>query len=150
MPEVLPAPPVHPLAARRGRGRGRAGLWLWVLAGLAVSMVLVLLFWHRPAGQFFYPRCSFHTLSGLWCPGCGGLRSMHELLHGHWIAAARCNALFVVGGPVAIAWWLRRRRSRPEAAIGPRTVWVGFAIVVAFTVLRNLPAVPFVWLAPVP
>lgn len=114
---------------------------------MAVVLTLGLLYWHRPAGQFFYPRCSFHAMTGWWCPGCGGLRSVHELLHGHGLAAVRCNALFVVGAPAWVVWvWWRRRTGRE--VLSPRLFWILFGVVVAFGILRNLPGVPFSWLAP--
>lgn len=148
MAEASPVSPMPGWTINRGRSRGSA--WVWGVAWAGVALVLGLLYSHRPEGQFFYPRCSFHTLSGLWCPGCGGLRSMHELLHGRWAEAVHCNALFVLGTPLALAWWAWRRRCEPGTVTGPRTVWVVFLVVVVFTVLRNLPGTPFQWLAPSP
>ena len=143
-----PTPSGPPLSA--AEAPRRTGVWPWVLGGLASVLVIGLLYSHRPAGQFFYPRCSFHTLSGLWCPGCGGLRSVHELLHGHWLEAMRCNALFVLGTPAALAWWSWRKWRGRVTVVTPRMVWMGFLVVALFTVLRNLRGVPFEWLAPVP
>lgn len=124
--------------------------WIWILLVLAGGFASALLFFHRPQGQFFYPRCSFYATTGWLCPGCGGLRATHELLHGNWAAAIRCNALFVVGAPVAgMAWlWLRRRTGRAPV-ISSRCVWWMFGAALVFTVLRNLSGTPFArWLAP--
>lgn len=124
--------------------------WLRVALVLGAIGVLAILYGHRPAGQFFYPRCSFHTLTGLWCPGCGGLRSMHELLHGNLLAAARCNLLFIVGLPLALLGWSLSRQGGRSAPVSSRAVWIGFAVVVVFTILRNLPVPAFAWMAPPP
>jgi hypothetical protein len=130
----------------------RPGRW-WVL-GLAivgVGVALALLYFQRPQGQFFYPRCTFYATTGLLCPGCGGLRATHELLHGRWLEAARSNALMVVGGPLAVAGWLlaRGRAGGRGGGVSARGVWVVAAVTLAFTVLRNLPWEPAArWLAP--
>ena len=40
----------------------------------------------------------FHAMTGLWCPGCGGLRAVHDLTHGHLVTALHENALVVLLG----------------------------------------------------
>ena len=95
----------------------------------------------------------FHALTGLACPGCGGLRALHALLHGQIAAAFRLNPLFVAGLPVAVALagvWLVRRRRAPAARfpLSARWAWTVVAIVVVFGVVRNLPAVAHAGFAP--
>lgn len=119
--------------------------WVLVLGVLVATGVLYL---HRPEGQFFYPRCTFHQWTGLLCPGCGGMRASHELLHGRILSAARCNLLLVVGIPGVLAvliWGWHRGRS---VAITGRVVWILFAVAAVFTVVRNLPGLPSRVLAP--
>lgn len=36
--------------------------------------------------------CTFHALTGLWCPGCGNTRSVTAMLHGDFLLAVRNNA----------------------------------------------------------
>src|SRR5882724_8290263 len=76
------------------------GFALTVLLAAAASL---LLFFFEPGRYAFYPRCLFHQTTGLLCPGCGSLRAMHELLHGHVIAAVHLNALFVICIP-PVCW----------------------------------------------
>ena len=117
--------------------------------GLALAVSGLLLYFHRPEGQFFYPRCSFHEMTGWLCPGCGGLRSVHALMHGRLGEAARCNALFVIGTPPVAAWWgWHRFRTGRGPAFGQRCVWWLFAISMVFTVVRNLPVRAASWLLP--
>jgi hypothetical protein len=116
---------------------------LTVAAGLAV----VSLF--DPAKHSFYPYCLFHRLTGLNCPGCGGLRALHQLLHGHVAAAFQFNALVVLCLPLA-AWFGVRRlwrlasgKAQPPFVVRPAWLWLGLAVIVAFGVLRNLPLAAF-------
>lgn len=111
----------------------------------------MVLFWFDPAQHQFYPFCFFHQLTGLQCPGCGGLRAVHQLLHGHLLVALHLNGLFVVSVPL-LAWLgirlaLRRIKRLPAPrTIAPAWIWFFLAVAVLFSVLRNLPA--FAWLAP--
>lgn len=109
---------------------------------------LLLLYLYRPQGQFFFPRCSFHTLTGLLCPGCGGLRAAHALLHGEILEALRSNALAVLSPIAAVIAWFHLRRRSPGFNITTREVWIIFAVLMLFTILRNLPWAPFHWLGP--
>jgi hypothetical protein len=124
--------------------------WAWPALALAftgAALALALLFSHRPEGQFFFPRCTFHQLSGLHCPGCGGLRATHELLNGRLLDAARSNLIVVLLPPVLILAWCFRRRLA-AVPLSSRTVLMIFGVLVLYTLLRNLPWPPFSWLAP--
>ncbi len=114
-----------------------------LLAGLALAAALVTLFVFNPATNGFYPRCMFHTFTGLDCPGCGGLRATHQLLHGNLAEAFRLNPLIVCLLPVALLFAFRtvvtRWRNTPRAPRGAFALWSLAAVVVAFGVLRNLP-----------
>lgn len=124
--------------------------WAWPFLAIAIAAAalgLSLLFAHRPEGQFFFPRCTFYQWSGLHCPGCGGLRATHELLHGRLLDAARSNLIVVLIPPTLIlAWCFRKHLS--AAPLAPRTVLILFGVLVLYTFLRNLPWPPFSWLAP--
>ena len=126
----------------------------WMMAAvLAAIPVLAVLFVFDPAKHVFYPRCLFHATTGLSCPGCGGLRGLHELLHGDWLAALRMNLLAFGLVPLLILLglphWLRRRPPGATTVWGrPWFIWFLAGVVVAFGVLRNLPIPPFTLLAP--
>ena len=83
-----------------------------------------------PFDYWFYPRCLFHALTGLDCPGCGGLRSVQSLLHGDFAAAFRFNPLLYLLAPALFL--CRRHLSKPACA------WSFVAAVVGFTIARNL------------
>jgi hypothetical protein len=93
------------------------------------------------------------AMLGLSCPGCGGLRAVNDLTRGDLAAAASSNLLVVVLMPFAVAglalWGVRRWRGDerpPRRWVTPASVWVAVAVLVTFSVLRNLPA--GAWLAP--
>lgn len=112
------------------------------------SVALTLLYFHRPEGQFFFPRCTFYQTTGLLCPGCGGLRATHALLHGDIVEAARCNLLLVLGLPSALGGWVWARRRRKSAPLNARWIWLLFGVAAIFTIARNLPGPTAGWLSP--
>jgi hypothetical protein len=139
-PEPAEVPPK--LAARSGNALALA---ISVAAALGVAAALFLL---NPAEHAFYPHCFFHHVTGLHCPGCGGLRAVHQILHGHWLAALHLNALAVLSLPVVAGlMWRelagRRRGTSGRHFIGGWWIWCFVGILLVFTVLRNLPAFPF-------
>ncbi len=91
-----------------------------------------------------YPVCPLLGLTGLYCPGCGGLRSAHAVAHGDLAAALQANAPAVLGYAVfAVLWtvWvIRAARGRPLRLDPPPAVlWTAGGLLLAFTVLRNTP-----------
>jgi len=135
------ARPVPPIV-RNVRGGRRLLVWCGFAAALAGGAIL---FWVDPATNGFYPRCYFHMITGWDCPGCGGLRATHQLLHGHWREAFALNPLFIIALPVIGCFLARpllaRVTGRKIPPILNNTIWVWIAavIVVGFGILRNLP-----------
>jgi hypothetical protein len=121
------------------------------LLGAAVAIGAVLFFFN-PSTTAFYPKCLFHELTGLYCPGCGTTRALYFLLHGSFLQALQNNALVIFLLPVlgATMLWRSWRRRPPSLDSRFRSIWIVvlLAVVVVFGVLRNLPARPFCWLAP--
>ena len=114
-----------------------------------------------------YPLCPTKALTGLDCPGCGGLRAVHSLTHGDLLGALNHNALVVlIVLPVAVALWVRwlvlawrgdeqrsvdRTGAKPPGTAfwprlsslsSPRVLYPLLVLVVVFTVGRNISAVP--------
>jgi hypothetical protein len=129
---------------------------LLLLAALAVPAGLFLLYRFAPTADSFYPRCLFHTVTGLHCPGCGTTRCLHALLHGQLRQAAAYNALTLLALPFllfwAARWGLAFLRGVPlHHRPLPRWAYVALVgAVLAFWVLRNLSFPPFNALAPHP
>ncbi|MFF2553159.1 DUF2752 domain-containing protein [Nocardia sp. NPDC058058] len=131
-----------------------AGLPL--LGGAAVAGGLVLLHFRDPHESGSYGLCPFKEVTGYWCPGCGGLRGLHNLTDGRVLDAIHSNILLVPLLLGFLAWWVtwlvsgfRGRTSPPPLPrVLPRTaLWVTLAFLVLYTVVRNTPWGS--WLAPV-
>jgi Protein of unknown function (DUF2752) len=115
-----------------------------VFAGLFALTATV-----SPAQPGHYPACPFRALTGFACPGCGSLRALNDLAHGHLLTALTHNAMLVTVLPFAVAAWLRVVTGRGGAGASPR--WLGYAalaVLATWTVVRNLPAVRGVLTAP--
>ncbi len=123
-------------------------------AGAALAALLVATLDPNEAGH--YPTCPFLALTGMYCPGCGGLRAVHALVHGEVGTALERNPL-VVGvavlvGLVWFGWLLRLLGVRQSWAVpgrgsgSPVAVWSALALVLVFAVVRNLPG--WTWLSP--
>jgi Protein of unknown function (DUF2752) len=127
-----------PLWRRTLSGQGR--LATAALLGLGVALVAAV----DPHTAGRYPTCPFHAMTGLWCPGCGGLRAVHDLTHGHLAIALHENVLVVLLAPSLFVWWLiarwRRTDGRPVALVlSARGTLVVAALLAVFAVVRNLP-----------
>jgi hypothetical protein len=117
----------------------------WVAIAAVVVAVLLVLFVFDPATALFYPNCMFHSVTGLDCPFCGTSRALHQLLHGHFVAAWRLNPLVVVALPlIGAAVALRQGRGRGARFVAslnrPAWWWALLAVALVFTVARNLHA----------
>jgi hypothetical protein len=118
-----------------------------VLGLLALAGSGVVLFVFNPSQFSFYPVCWFYRTTGLLCPGCGSLRALHQLLHGHVVTAFRFNPLLIFCLPYA-GWfaagysWRRMKQQPGSLTIRPIWLWGFLAVAVVFSVWRNLPGIP--------
>ncbi|MCX4582841.1 DUF2752 domain-containing protein [Streptomyces sp. NBC_01481] len=130
-----PAPGPAPLARRLATP-------LATLAGVAAAFAYVGTVDPNEAGH--YPVCPLLRLTGIYCPGCGGLRSAHAFIHGDLTGALGSNAMAVAGyGVFAVVWviWLIRavRGERMRIAVSPVWWWTLGGVLLVFSVVRNLP-----------
>lgn len=111
-----------------------------------------LLHFHDPHDSGSYGFCPFLQLTGLPCPGCGGLRAVNNLTRGDVVGAISSNALAVaLVAVLAVAWvlwlWRRLQGSRDRMIVLSTNVgFVAIGVLVVFGVLRNTPW--GAWLAP--
>jgi hypothetical protein len=127
-----------------------------VAAGMLVLLAtgLVLLRIYNPATSTLFPPCPLHYLIGWYCPGCGSLRAIHQLLQGNVRAAWAMNPLSMLLFPF-LAYGLTRDgiaflRGQPAPQFEVPGAWIRAlcAVIVLFGIVRNLPFHPFDLLAP--
>ncbi|WP_399034136.1 DUF2752 domain-containing protein [Streptomyces sp. ASQP_92] len=147
MDAAQPTPaPAHPvpasLTARPATAARRLLVPLGTLGAVASAFAYVGLVDPNQPGH--YPVCPLFRFTGVYCPGCGGLRSAHDFVTGHFAAAVHSNALAVAGylvfAAVWVLWAVRSARGLPlRIALGDRQWWLVGAAVLIFSVVRNLP-----------
>lgn len=127
---------------------GRAGPRRWAgpvtvaAAALAGATLLYVRDPHRPGA---YGLCPFQALTGLWCPGCGGLRAVHDLTHGDVVASLSSNVFVLpLVLVLAVAWvrWVGKRwrgENGRMIVVGPVATAVVLGALAVFTVVRNTP-----------
>jgi hypothetical protein len=120
--------------------------------GAVLGLIILALVYYLfdPSKYSFFPKCPFHWLTGLDCPGCGSQRAVFSLLHGHFYQAMKYNLLLVIALPFLaihlgyrLTGLVKNKDIRWKVVYHPITSKVIFVIVVVFTVIRNLPAYRF-------
>ena len=118
----------------------------WViLIALGVLKLLQKVLFPQFVLSFGTRPCVFYTLTGYFCPGCGGTRSLRALLSGKiFVCAVDFPMIFYAA--VVFAWFMISqtidRISRHRIPIGMRYrhawVYASLAIVVIHFVVKNL------------
>ncbi|MET9517146.1 DUF2752 domain-containing protein [Streptomyces sp. NPDC002994] len=143
-PDPAPSPPPSPAPVRPApvslarRLAAPAATLAGVLAAFAYVGTV------DPNEPGHYPVCPLLQLTGIYCPGCGGLRSAHGVATGDFAGAFGANAMAVVGyGVFAVLWtvWVvRAARGIPvRITLKPVYWWSIGAVAAVFSVVRNLP-----------
>lgn len=123
---------------------------LLAAAGLGLAALLRT---RDPHVSGSYGFCPFRSLTGLPCPGCGGLRAVNDLTRGDVVAAASSNAmtLLLVAAVFGlwVVWVVRRAAGDSEAVLVRVSTRAALAVLAAFAVFGVLRVTPWgAWLAP--
>ena len=111
----------------------RANVALLVLGASTLLAVSLVVYFFDPVTTWFYPPCVFNLLTGMLCPGCGGTRALHALLHGDVAAAFAFNPLlFVAMGTGAFV------TVRPSLLTKTWFAWTCGVVLLSWGVIRNL------------
>ncbi len=119
------------------------------LTGIAALGAVTMVALVDPNHPGHYPLCPSLQLFGVYCPGCGSMRAVHDLAHLDFAGAWGMNPLVFFAIPYLVWQWVRWVFSsvgRPlHRTLAPAWVlWLLFAGLIAFGVLRNVPALePF-------
>ncbi len=116
----------------------------WVVVAAGVVAVAVALFIYDPVGTWWMPQCAFHSLTGWECPGCGAMRAIHALVHGHPLTALTYNYFLIIALPflalVAYTGLSHSKRALRWSrwVYSPTTIAALLVLAVVWTVARNL------------
>lgn len=91
------------------------------------------------------PPCLFHSLTGCYCPGCGGTRAVLAFLQGEFLVSLRCHPLILYLAGLGL-WFLLSQTiekiSRHRIRIGMQLreiyLWIALAIVIFHAVVQNV------------
>lgn len=124
---------------------------------LLIPLIIIgLYFFYNEANSGWSMQCSFHQITGLQCPGCGGQRALHYLLHGEFLKALQSNALFVICLPFFVylyivlieVYGLKKQKHIDNFLFSGRFGLIVLIVTMAFFILRNIPCIPFSYLSP--
>ena len=121
---------------------------------LIILLVAVLFFVLNPVKNALFPSCIFHSLTGVYCPGCGSQRALHSLLHLDLAGVISYNFLFLPAALLLLYHYTHPLLNRmfklnlPNIFYRKNTPWIVLTVVVVFWIARNLPWYPFCELAP--
>ena len=103
------------------------------MASPIVALGLAVVYKNDPSKTALYPPCPFNYLTGLQCPGCGGTRALHALLHGDIAGAFAFNPMLfvVIATAVVVA-------VRPVILTRPWFAWIFGAVLLGWGVARNV------------
>jgi hypothetical protein len=96
-----------------------------------------------------YYTCPFYALTGLQCPGCGGLRGIHQLLNGNIRKALNFNLMLILAVPVGGYLLLSNifimisGKPLPEIPFNKTLILVLLFIIIAYWILRNIIIIKF-------
>ena len=117
---------------------------LVIIVVLAALLVIGLIYSVLdPSASTVFPRCTFLSLTGYKCPGCGTQRAVHALLHGNVADAFKYNAFLLVAIPwIILCLFAESRRVRNPRLYSrlnaPLLIWLFLAMLLLWWLLRNI------------
>jgi hypothetical protein len=125
-----------------------------ILIAIMLLGVLLLYFFWNPSNNNFFPKCPLYSLTGIYCPGCGSQRAMHQIIHGNIIEGLRHNYLIALLGIVllyqALLFMVHKLYNKSFYNILHQslTIKIILVLILVFWLLRNIRFYPFTELAP--
>ncbi|MGN0268096.1 MAG: DUF2752 domain-containing protein [Lachnospiraceae bacterium] len=118
--------------------------WL-ILAAILILLIIKNLFFSELVIIELMKPCYIYSMTGFYCPGCGGSRSVAALLHGRFFACA-VNYPLTAYAAVMYTWFMVsqtiQRVSRNRIRIGLRWrsgyLWAALGILIVHFVVKNI------------
>jgi hypothetical protein len=121
-----------------------------IVAAILITITAFYFFWN-PLEITSLPLCPFKNLTEFYCPGCGGQRAFHQILHGNFTQAFHSNFLIYFFLPfflLKISDELFGTTISKFFLLNNKGIWIFWGFLICFTILRNLPLYPFNQLIP--
>lgn len=115
----------------------------WIMIGVFALFVMVIYGLHLPFLHVL-PPCTLYSLTGFYCPGCGGTRAVYALFHGNFFTALFYHPFVpfvaVFGGWFMISQTIERV-SRHRIRIGMHFrniyVWITLTLIFANWIIKD-------------
>ncbi len=118
----------------------------YFITGATVIFLIMVALWvlYRVGPERgWFPPCFFHSVTHLYCPGCGSTRAVYRLLHGDLKGCFSANVLLFPSALLTL--WVARRMDTP---LSGREYFSIIVLYLFYGIARNLPFEPFVFLMP--
>ena len=122
---------------------------------IVLGLMLSLYFFYDPTKHGSpFPKCPFHQLTGLHCPGCGSQRAINKILNGNILEGIRHNYLIVLAsfviGYQLVYFLITNYTSKTMTNLfhNTKVTRLILVLVILFWLLRNIPVFPLTELAP--
>ena len=125
--------------------------WYKVFLAVIVLTITAYYFYYPSIGFLPNTQCILNKTTGLYCPGCGGQRAFHALLHGEILTAAQNNLLIFLVLPLVALKLIEEftgKKVFPSTFYSRKVILPIVVFVVLFLVLRNISHEPFTYLIP--
>ncbi len=122
-----------------------------ILLAVMTMVITAFYFFWNPSEITYLPLCPFKSLTGFYCPGCGGQRAFHQILHWNFVEAFHSNLLIYVFLPfflLKISDEIFGTTISRKFLLHNEEIWIFLGFLICFTILRNLPLYPFSQLIP--
>ncbi|PHS65731.1 MAG: hypothetical protein COB12_06575 [Flavobacterium sp.] len=117
---------------------------LSILAFIGFGFGVYYFYTNDPSGKGSpFLVCITKTITDYDCPGCGGQRAFHELLHGNLIEAAKLNLFIYFFAPLLLFIFLKVTLKPfgiklPDIILATKWLVGILILMLIFTILRNV------------
>lgn len=125
----------------------KVDLYMYIMGCIVVGVVAILAAITLICGTGWLhkvPPCTFHVITGLYCPGCGGTRATFALFRGQVLRSLKLNPFvlysWIVGGWFMISQTIQRLSfNRIRVGMRFRTIylWIGLAVGLINCIIKN-------------
>ncbi len=129
-------------------------LGLYFIFGVLAFALTYFYFMYNPSELGLFPKCPFYAITGLYCPGCGSQRAVHQFLNGQILEGLQHNFLILILALVlfydGLLFLLNHFIKKPLKNLlhQSRITNLILIIILTFWILRNINFYPFTILAP--